>query len=405
VTRSAARGTPGAVQRSTPMKVSGMVPVGNGSYRITVGAGGQEVGSVMVHDRGKAALEVTDLAVDQAYRKQGLGGVLMASAARAGLQLRKSKVTLASQDLGTGRLTAWYKKMGFAPTGANKRGYPVLEAPISRALSGVAQGRLGVVRVPSKLNSAKAAFVFSGSSVRSGPRSAAVQLMKYPLGFESEKQFRDLTRPIAKANRDAQIIVTGSSVTDQSRKGGRFRNSKDQKPSDIDLGIVKQDSVNQGDVDRRGFPLKGTDLAKMEEKYGKGVLKSTGHRSGIKYFNEWPNDQNGNKRDGIVRVHTPELALEEEEKEEAWKRARKKEKEEEEEEKKKKEEEEKKKKTEGRGGRGIARRRRRRRKTRKRNRSGSRREKVGPRNAPRLEAIGQASVRRGFVRDRTPSVP
>jgi hypothetical protein len=124
------------------MKVSGMMPVGNGSYRISVGAGGHEVGSVMIHDHGKAAIEVTDLAVDPAHRKQGLGGVLMASAVRAGLQLRKSTVTLASQDKGTGRLTAWYKKMGFAPTGANRHGYPVLEAPIGRALSGVAQGKV-----------------------------------------------------------------------------------------------------------------------------------------------------------------------------------------------------------------------------------------------------------------------
>jgi ribosomal protein S18 acetylase RimI-like enzyme len=148
VTRSARGSIPGTVQRSAPTQVSGMMPLGHGSYRISVGAGGHEVGSVMVHDRGKAAIEVTDLAVDPAFRKQGLGGVLMASAARAGLQLRKAKVTLASQDNGTGRLTAWYKKMGFAPTGANRRGYPVLEAPISRALSGVAQGRMRAAHLP-----------------------------------------------------------------------------------------------------------------------------------------------------------------------------------------------------------------------------------------------------------------
>jgi ribosomal protein S18 acetylase RimI-like enzyme len=143
VTRTAARGgIPGAVQRSAPVKVSGMVPVGNGSYRISVGAGGHEVGSVMVHDRGQAAIEVTDLAVDPSHRKQGFGGVLMASAMRAGLQLRKAKVVLASQDTGTGRLTAWYKNMGFVPTGANRLGYPVLEAPISRVVTGVTQGRM-----------------------------------------------------------------------------------------------------------------------------------------------------------------------------------------------------------------------------------------------------------------------
>jgi ribosomal protein S18 acetylase RimI-like enzyme len=165
--RSVARaGIPGAVQRSAPAKVSGLVPLGNGSYRISVGAGGYEVGSVLIHDRGQAAIEVTDLAVDPSYRKQGLGGVLMASAARAGLQLRKSKVTLASQDNGTGHLTSWYKKMGFAPTGANKRGYPVLEAPISRALSGVAQGRL--------INKVTPTFPF----IRANRRAHVAQAMK-----------------------------------------------------------------------------------------------------------------------------------------------------------------------------------------------------------------------------------
>jgi hypothetical protein len=70
----------------------------------------------------------------------------MASAMRAGLQMRKTKVTLASQDSGTGRLTAWYKNMGFTRIGLNERGYPVLEAPISRGLSGVAQAHLHVAR-------------------------------------------------------------------------------------------------------------------------------------------------------------------------------------------------------------------------------------------------------------------
>jgi hypothetical protein len=50
-------------------------------------------------------------------------------------------VTLAGQDdSGTGRLKSWYKNMGFAPVGSNGLGYPVLEAPITRALPGVVQG-------------------------------------------------------------------------------------------------------------------------------------------------------------------------------------------------------------------------------------------------------------------------
>lgn len=137
-------GAQATVQRSSPLNISGMMAVGNGSYRIVAGVGEQQVGSVMLHNNGKTSIEVTDLAVDPSHRKQGLGGVLMASAMRAGLQLGKTNVTLASQDSGTGRLTAWYKNMGFSAVGSNNLGYPMLEAPISRALSGVAQGRMRV---------------------------------------------------------------------------------------------------------------------------------------------------------------------------------------------------------------------------------------------------------------------
>ncbi len=112
---------------------------GNGSYRIVAGNGGQQVGSVMVHARGQSAIEVSDLGVDPAHRSQGLGGVLMASALRTGLQLGKSKVVLGSQDDGSGRLTRWYQRMGFTQVGINDRGFPQLEAPISRVLSSVAQ--------------------------------------------------------------------------------------------------------------------------------------------------------------------------------------------------------------------------------------------------------------------------
>jgi ribosomal protein S18 acetylase RimI-like enzyme len=62
----------------------------------------------MVHRRDKGAVEVTDLNVAKAQRGHGIGQMLIASAARAGQQLGKSKVTLAAQDSGTGRLMQWY---------------------------------------------------------------------------------------------------------------------------------------------------------------------------------------------------------------------------------------------------------------------------------------------------------
>ena len=53
--------------------------------------------------------------------------------------LFRSKVTLAAQDNGSGHLTQWYKGMGFTQVGVNQRGYPQLEAPISRVLAGTAR--------------------------------------------------------------------------------------------------------------------------------------------------------------------------------------------------------------------------------------------------------------------------
>ena len=97
---------------------------------------GGPIGSVMVHPKGNSAIEVTDLAVEPGHRKRGLGGEWMTTAMRAGLQLGKSRVTLASQDRGNGRLTAWYKQMGFTQVGSNSLGYPLMEAPIGHACRG-----------------------------------------------------------------------------------------------------------------------------------------------------------------------------------------------------------------------------------------------------------------------------
>ncbi len=133
---------PGAVQPSSPVRISPPISAGPGSYRLTAGAGGRQVGSVMVHARDKASVEVTDLGVDQSQRGHGIGQMLVASAAKAGQQFGKSKVTLAAQDKGSGHLTQWYKGMGFTQIGVNQRGFPQLEAPIGRVLAGTAQRQL-----------------------------------------------------------------------------------------------------------------------------------------------------------------------------------------------------------------------------------------------------------------------
>jgi ribosomal protein S18 acetylase RimI-like enzyme len=140
----------GAAQPSAPVRVSPPIGAGPGSYRLTAGAAGRQVGSVMVHARDKGAVEVTDLQVAEAQRGHGIGQMLLASAARAGQQFGRSKVTLAAQDNGSGHLTQWYKGMGFAQTGVNQRGYPQLEAPIGRVLAGTAQRKAQTPLPPSR---------------------------------------------------------------------------------------------------------------------------------------------------------------------------------------------------------------------------------------------------------------
>ncbi|HEX9946028.1 MAG TPA: GNAT family N-acetyltransferase [Allosphingosinicella sp.] len=112
-----------------------------GSYRLTAGSGPNPVGSLVVHTRRGAAAEVTDLGVAPGHRDQGIGRQLLVSAARAGLRSGNSKLSLSAQDNGTGKLTRWYKDMGFQQVGVNGRGMPVLEAPISRLLAGAVQRR------------------------------------------------------------------------------------------------------------------------------------------------------------------------------------------------------------------------------------------------------------------------
>jgi len=132
---------PGPVQRAMPVHVSRPVRVAEGSYRIAANEGGHSVGSVMVHDR-QDRIEVTDLGVDAAHRKQGIGSTLLESALRTGIELGKSKVVLSSQDDGSGHLTDWYKRMGFAQTGRDARGLMKLEAPIGRVMAGVGQAKM-----------------------------------------------------------------------------------------------------------------------------------------------------------------------------------------------------------------------------------------------------------------------
>lgn len=78
-----AKFAPSSAQPSAQVRTSPPVCAGPGSYRLSAGSGGREIGSVMVH-AGPEAGEVTDLGVDAAQRGNGVGQMLVASAARTG---------------------------------------------------------------------------------------------------------------------------------------------------------------------------------------------------------------------------------------------------------------------------------------------------------------------------------
>lgn len=129
------------VQRiTTPPPVSGATRVSPGTYRIAAREGAH-VGSVLVHDSGDA-VTVTHLQVRREHRKHGHGLELMTSAAQVAQQLGKQKVILSSADDGSGKLTRWYRGMGFVQTGVNRRGEAQLEAPVTRVINGAAQMRM-----------------------------------------------------------------------------------------------------------------------------------------------------------------------------------------------------------------------------------------------------------------------
>jgi GNAT acetyltransferase-like protein len=98
-----------------------------GSRQIRIASGNREIGSVEVLDAGRDAVQVVNLKVDSDQRGHGAGVQLMRAAAFEGLRRGKSRVTLASQDNGSGKLTRWYEGMGFMPRGRNDRGMVVLE--------------------------------------------------------------------------------------------------------------------------------------------------------------------------------------------------------------------------------------------------------------------------------------
>lgn len=91
-------------------------PAGAGRTRITMRDGGGEVGSVTVAARGDAA-EATGLSVSPERRGNGYGADLLAAAAHRAETAGSSRLTLGSEDQGSGHLDGWYRSLGFQEAG------------------------------------------------------------------------------------------------------------------------------------------------------------------------------------------------------------------------------------------------------------------------------------------------
>ena len=154
----AAAGSAAPVQRQTlqrhsdsagaGVRISAPMPAGNGSFRLSANSGATSIGSVMVHTKAGGVAHITDLEVAQAHRDQGVGKMLLASAARAGMARGNPRVSLHADDAGSGRLNRWYKSMGFTETGARLRGQPRMEASAMQIAGSVAQRRTAGPPVP-----------------------------------------------------------------------------------------------------------------------------------------------------------------------------------------------------------------------------------------------------------------
>ena len=170
-----------------PVRLSPPRSLGANRYRVSAGVGGREVGSAVLHLQGAASLHVTDLGVDSAHRDQGIGRMLLAQAAKAGQRLGRGIVTLASEDKGTGRLTNWYRSMGFQQRGVNARGLAELAAPVGRLIGagGPVQPRMAPGHAPIQ-RAAEAVEAFPPFLYHAAPKDIAALIMTGGLEVRSE---------------------------------------------------------------------------------------------------------------------------------------------------------------------------------------------------------------------------
>ncbi len=196
-------GTHGSIQRKESqagpaIRIQPPTPLGDGRYRVSAYSGGRQVGSLMIRSGKVAAAHVTDLSVDERHRDQGIGRMLIVSAAQASQRFGKARLSLDAQDGGSGRLTRWYQDMGFSRVGTNPLGYPKMEIGVSRLANGAVQ------RMPG--------FGVSGFGLSPIQRSAAV-------AAKPDAEMAQINARIQALKADMAPYVTAHSIVALLRRG------------------------------------------------------------------------------------------------------------------------------------------------------------------------------------------
>ena len=131
---------------------------------------------------------------------------------------------LASQDDGSGRLTNWYRKMGFSQVGRSKSGTPLLEAPLRPSLAAAVQARMALPWSSRTIQRASTEMEIEiPVSVEVEKSGDAVPLAK----FSAIKAIVDAA--IAKAGkerRNADLTVLETILSTDGVKGAKPKNSE-----------------------------------------------------------------------------------------------------------------------------------------------------------------------------------
>ncbi len=139
------------------------------------------------------------------------------------------------------------------------------------------------------------------------PRAPAPRT--YPRGFATEREFRDATRGLAEQARDGEVFVSGSSVTGHSYRNphipfhvASYRRRDAQRAAST-WALHRAGWQPAGEVDRRGFPERGTRLGEAERR---GRNNNRQHPIGVRVYDADSAADAVPDREVIVRPHTPE---------------------------------------------------------------------------------------------------